>query len=78
VLSKSTAALDRVRKLPIYAAQGVSHAWLLDPIARTLEVYERAGGRWTLIETFAGDQAVHAVPFEPIPLELGLLWTDAD
>src|SRR5690606_4669509 len=36
VLSPSTTQLDRVRKMPIYARNGVSHVWLLDPSAKTL------------------------------------------
>ncbi|MCA9551866.1 MAG: Uma2 family endonuclease, partial [Myxococcales bacterium] len=39
VLSPSTRRIDRIKKLPIYAEHGVAHAWLLDPLARTLEVY---------------------------------------
>src|SRR5689334_10535989 len=38
LLSPSTARVDRVRKLPTYARAGVSHAWILDPTLRTLEV----------------------------------------
>jgi Uma2 family endonuclease len=38
VLSPSTASLDRVKKLAIYAREQVGHAWLIDPAARTLEV----------------------------------------
>jgi len=39
VLSPTTAAVDRTEKMRIYAREGVQHAWLLDPIAKTLEVY---------------------------------------
>jgi len=37
-LSPSTARIDRTRKLAIYAREGVRHVWLVDPLARTLEV----------------------------------------
>ncbi len=40
VLSPSTAAFDRVKKMPLYAQVGVKHFWLVDPILKTLEVYE--------------------------------------
>jgi Uma2 family endonuclease len=33
VLSPSTAAMDRVKKLNIYAREAVSHVWFVDPIA---------------------------------------------
>src|ERR1051325_9059893 len=39
VLSKSTEAIDRHKKLPLYARHGVRHVWLIDPIARSLEVH---------------------------------------
>ncbi|HTN87196.1 MAG TPA: Uma2 family endonuclease, partial [Sorangium sp.] len=47
VLSASTEGVDRDEKMPVYAREGVRHAWLVDPIARTLEVYALdADGRW--------------------------------
>jgi Uma2 family endonuclease len=76
VLSPSTAQLDRVKKLRIYAEHGVAHAWLVDPLARTLEVLRLEGPHWTLIDTHAGDVTVRAEPFEAIELELGALWED--
>ena len=45
VQSPSTAAMDRGRKLRVYAAHGVQHAWMVDPLAETLEVLP---GRGTL------------------------------
>lgn len=38
VLSPSTASFDRVKKMRVFAAEGVGHAWLVDPGVRTLEV----------------------------------------
>ena len=77
VISPSTAAMDRVKKLSIYAREGVSHAWLVDPIARTLEVLHREGGRWTIVSTWSGLVTVRAQPFDAIDLDLSLLWEDA-
>ena len=39
ILSPSTARLDRVRKLPVYAEHLVGHVWLVDPLAQSLEVF---------------------------------------
>jgi Uma2 family endonuclease len=75
VLSPSTAGLDRGRKLPIYAREGVQHAWLIDPAERTLEVYRLAPPHWVLLGTFLQDERVRAEPFEAIELELGALWS---
>lgn len=74
VISPSTAALDRADKLPIYAQYGVSHAWLVDPLARTLEVFRQDAGRWLLLGTFKDDARVRAEPFDAIDLDLGALW----
>jgi len=74
VSSPSTAALDRGAKLPVYAREGVRHVWLLDPEARTLEVLQLAGSRYTLLVTHTGLARVRAEPFEAIELELAFLW----
>ena len=78
ILSPSTTSLDRVKKLNIYAREQVAHAWLLDPVARTLEVLRLDAGRWTILGTHAGSDVVRAEPFAEIELELRLFWTDAD
>lgn len=74
VLSPSTGARDRADKLPIYAKNGVTHAWLVDPLIRTLEVYRREGDRWMLLTTFRDEALCRAEPFDAIELELRLLW----
>ena len=76
VISPSTAAMDRVKKLSIYAREGVSYAWLVDPIARTFEVLRLDAGRWTIVSTWSGLVTVRAQPFDAIDLDLSLLWED--
>lgn len=76
VLSPSTAALDRARKMAVYAREGVRHLWLVDPEPRTLEVYRLETGRWSLLATHVGEVTVRAEPFEALALELGALWED--
>jgi hypothetical protein len=75
VLSPGTAILDRARKMPLYAQQGVKNFWLVDPIEKTLEVYENNMGKWLLLHTYANDDKVRAVPFDAIEIELSSLWT---
>jgi len=77
ILSPSTASLDRVKKLAIYARERVTHAWLVDPIAGTLEVLRLDGGRWTIIATHAGDEVVRAEPFLDVELDLRAFWAGA-
>lgn len=74
VLSPSTAALDRAEKLPIYAREGVAFAWLVDPIARTLEAMRLEGGRWVVLGTWRDDARVRVEPFDAIEIELAALW----
>jgi len=76
VLSPSTAAIDRVKKLTIYARESVSHVWLVDPLAQTLEVLRLDAGRWTLVGTWAGAESIRAEPFDALDLDLTLLWDD--
>jgi Uma2 family endonuclease len=76
IISPATAALDRTRKVAIYAREGVGHAWLIDPIARTLEVLRLEAGRWVLVSTYAGDVTVRAEPFGEIEIALADLWVD--
>jgi Uma2 family endonuclease len=74
VLSPLTERIDRLRKLKIYAREGVAWVWLVNPISQTLEILGLEGGRWMLIGTHGGDEAIHAEPFEAIVLELSRLW----
>ncbi len=74
ILSPSTARIDRARKLRIYAREEVNHAWLIDPLSRTLEVYRREEKGWLLVGTFAEDERVRVEPFDAIELALSSLW----
>jgi len=74
VLSPSNWPVDRHRKMPVYHREGLGHAWLIDPVQRTLEVYRRGTKRWIRAELHTGDALVRAEPFDAISLELGLLW----
>jgi Uma2 family endonuclease len=74
ILSPSTASLDRVKKMGLYAREQVAHAWLIDPLARTLEVLRLDAGRWTILATHEGSAVVRAEPFAEVELDLGALW----
>ena len=74
ILSPSTMRFDRVRKMPLYARRGVRHSWLIDPAARTLEVFRSEGGQWLVISAHGGDDIVRAEPFEDIQIPLARWW----
>lgn len=77
VLSPSTQKNDRSRKLRIYAEAGVAHAWLVDPLERTLEVLRLKDGAWSIVGVCVDSEVVRVHPFEAIQLELARLWPDA-
>jgi len=57
-----------------YQQHGVTHVWLVDPEARTLEVLRLDAGSYRLVVTHAGEAPVRAEPFDAIELDLGALW----
>ena len=75
VLSPSTEFIDRHKKLRIYAREGVAHAWLVDPLRRSLEVLALRLGSLEPMEQHQGDTMVRARPFDAIELELRALWS---
>lgn len=76
VMSPSTVRIDRIKKLTIYAREGVRHAWFIDPIAQTVEVLRLESGRWSILATHAGQDIVRAEPFDALDLDLTLLWDE--
>jgi Uma2 family endonuclease len=76
LLSPSTRRLDLTEKRDLYAANRVGHLWLVDALARTLEVFELHEGSWRLAAAFKDDDEVRAVPFDAIAFSLANLWPD--
>jgi Uma2 family endonuclease len=77
VLSPSTERFDRGEKIAIYARAGVSHAWLVNPLQRTLEVLRLSEGnpeQWLTTGVSRDDARVRAEPFEAFELDLAVLW----
>ena len=77
VLSPSTRRIDRHEKSEIYAREGVSHMWLVDPDARTLEVLELRECHWLLLATLADAAPVSQQPFDAITFPLDALWPES-
>ncbi len=76
IVSPSTARLDRTEKMRVYAEVGIPHLWMIDPLAKTLEVFQLREGRWTLMSTHAGEDEAAAIPFDAVPLALADLWIE--
>jgi hypothetical protein len=73
-LSPSTAGFDRGEKLAVYARERVERVWLVDPIARTLEVLALDGRSYRLHAVHHGDAVIRAEPFDAIELDLAGWW----
>lgn len=78
ILSPSTSRFDRVTKLPIYRQAGIAHAWIIDPIARTLEVLRRHEESWLIAAAYQNQDKVRAEPFEAVEIDLSLLWGEEE
>lgn len=74
VASPATTQRDRLLKVPIYAAQGVKHLWLVEPVDCRIEAYLLENARWVWIGTWADESAAAIPPFDAIPLDLNRLW----
>jgi Uma2 family endonuclease len=76
IISPATGRIDRVKKLPIYAREKVSWAWVVDPLLKTVEIL-KLNNAWTLMQTFGGDDKMTAPPFDAIEIDLRLIWGEA-
>lgn len=79
ILSPSTERRDRGAKVRLYAAAGVSSAWLVNPLQHTLEVLRLSSEtptQWTTLGVFTDEEKVRAAPFEALELDLAILWQD--
>jgi len=76
VLSPGTLRLDRVKKMALYGQHGVQHSWLIDPLAKTLEIFRLESGRWVLLGAFSEGDRVRAEPFQEIEIDLSVLWLE--
>ena len=73
VLSPSTREFDLGRKSNIYAREGVSHLWIVDAEARTLQASALSTGKWLLISTLSDTEMVSVPPFEKLNIPLSRL-----
>ncbi|MCC6765123.1 MAG: Uma2 family endonuclease [Deltaproteobacteria bacterium] len=78
VISPSTGAIDRGRKMRIYARENVGHMWIVDPLLRTIEVYRLDGDHWVVANTFTGAAPARIEPFDAVELDVGRWWLDVD
>lgn len=76
ILSPATVRLDRIKKMAVYARHKVPYLWLLDPQARTLEVFLLDKEVWILKAVYGDRDRVRAEPFDEIEIDLAGLWLE--
>jgi Uma2 family endonuclease len=60
ILSPTNWVIDRRDKFAVYQAAGVGEYWIVDPDAKTVEVYNLRQGRYTLVERYEPGQTVQS------------------
>jgi Uma2 family endonuclease len=64
VLSPSTARRDRTRKLRLYRNVGIPEYWIVDPIAKTIEVLALGDGEYCLDGEYGIGDRLRSVTFD--------------
>lgn len=78
VLSPSTASIDRIVKARIYAREGVTFLWFVDPEARTLESMRLQDGHWLQTGAWTAGERVRAEPFDVVEFDTDEWFLSAD
>jgi Uma2 family endonuclease len=76
MLSPGSWRVDRIDKMPVYAQYGVSYLWFIDPLSRTLEIFQLQDEKWVVAGLYKGDAKIRAVPFIEIEINLSDLWPE--
>ena len=76
VLSRSTEVRDRGRKMTLLARYGLPEYWLVDPAARTIEIFARAAGDLSPAAVFRRDQEVSSPTLAGLRFRTNRLFAD--
>jgi Uma2 family endonuclease len=71
ILSPSTEATDRGRKMQMFARYGLPEYWIVDPSGRTIEVYAFTGGAYALIQRAGSAEDVQSRVLPDLALRAG-------
>lgn len=75
VLSPSTEATDRGKKMQAFARFGVREYWLIDPKNETVEVYELVGDSYRLAQTASAGDEVRSARLSDLECPVQTLFT---
>lgn len=74
ILSPSTAGRDRTLKSHKYAACGLPHYWIVDPFARTLEMFRLHEGGYRLEQAFDEQSRHECADFAGVVVDMAALF----
>jgi Uma2 family endonuclease len=74
ILSPSTQAADRGRKLQMFARYGVPEYWIVDPVSASIEVHRLEAGSYLLVQRAAGDDQVRSSVLPGAALRAGSIF----
>jgi Uma2 family endonuclease len=74
ILSPSTEATDRGRKLQMFARYGVSEYWIVDPVNETIEVHRLEAGGYVLVQRATKDDEVQSAVLPGTALRAGSIF----
>ena len=75
VLSPSTAAVDRGRKMGMFARYGVPEVWIVDPFNKEIEVHVLADGAYRLSQTASAGDTVRSVLLPDLTFDAARVFT---
>ena len=74
VLSKGNKKMDRITKFKLYAQFKIPHYWIVDPIEKTMELYQLEKGKYRLTAKKQGSEIVKSTLFPGQEFSLKELW----
>jgi len=76
ILSPATRRVDRTTKMRVYAKAGVLEYWIVDPEAKTFELFGLRQGAYVLLATAAGDETIRPDFFAGLEISLTEVFAD--
>lgn len=70
LLSPRTRRLDRTTKMRVYAQFGVPECWIVDPEAKTFEIFKLTAGAYVLVQAASGEESVRSELFPDLTIAL--------
>jgi Uma2 family endonuclease len=74
ILSPSTEATGRGRKMQMFARYGVREYWVIDPVKETIEVHRLEAGSYLLVQRVSGEDKVESAVLPAAALRAGSIF----